>query len=140
MTLKAAEVNSGLTFHPGRLTSGTLTVTAGMTEGGGSATSAPLSISLTDPPIHRSHQDSHHSLHGGFQAEDLIWSDDRSPALAHGSPAASIAMHAADVLFPGTALLRSDFATLVADDRGGKLTADAPDRPAATLFSRSPTE
>jgi hypothetical protein len=57
VTLTAAEVNSGLTFHPGRLTSGTLTVTASMTEGGGAATSAPLTISLSDPPVHRSHGD-----------------------------------------------------------------------------------
>jgi hypothetical protein len=139
-TLTAAEVNSGLTFHPGRLTSGTLTVTAGMTESGGSATSAPLTVSLTDPPLRRSHQDFHHSLHGGFHAEDLIWTDDRPPAVARGSPASSDGMRAADILFPGTALLGSDFATLVADDRAGKLTADGPDMPAATLFSRSPTQ
>jgi hypothetical protein len=139
VTITAAEVNSGLTLHPGRLTSGTLTVTAGMTEGGGSATSAPLTVSLTDSPIHRSHQDSHHSLHGGFQAEDLIWTDDRSPAVARGSLASSDGVRAADILFPGTALLGSDFATLMADDRGGKLTADAPDRPVGTLFSRTPT-
>jgi hypothetical protein len=52
VTLTAAEVNSGLTFHPGKLISGTLTVTASMTEGGGSATSAPLTILLSDPPVH----------------------------------------------------------------------------------------
>jgi ELWxxDGT repeat protein len=52
VTLTAAEVNSGLSLHPGGLTSGTLTVTASMTEGGGSATSAPLTISLPDPPAH----------------------------------------------------------------------------------------
>lgn len=52
VTLTAAEVNSGLTFHSGRLTTGTLTVTASMTEGGGSATSAPLTIALSDPPVH----------------------------------------------------------------------------------------
>jgi hypothetical protein len=52
VTLTVAEVNSGLTLHPGRLISGKLTVTASMTEGGGSATSAPLTISLSDPPAH----------------------------------------------------------------------------------------
>jgi ELWxxDGT repeat protein len=133
VTLTAAEVNSGLTFHPGRLTSGTLNLTASMTEGGGSATSAPLTVSLTDPPIHHPHDHSPHS------AGELIWTDDRSPGVADGSPAPSDGMRAADILFPGTTLLRSDFASLVADDRGGKLAADGPDRPVATLFSRTPT-
>jgi ELWxxDGT repeat protein len=74
VTLTAAEVNSGLIFHPGRLTSGTLTVTASMTEGGGSATSAPLTISLTDPPTshHRTAHDVANTLH---ETDGLLWAD-----------------------------------------------------------------
>ena len=37
-------------------------------------------------------------------------------------------MRAADILFPGTALLRSEFASLVADDHAGKLTVDGNER------------
>jgi ELWxxDGT repeat protein len=75
VTLTAAEVNSGLTFHPGRLTSGTLTATAGMTEGGGSATSAPLTISLTDPPTshHRAGHDGANTL--PHDMGGLLWAD-----------------------------------------------------------------
>jgi hypothetical protein len=68
--LTAAEVNSGLTFHPGRLTTGTLTVTASMTEGGGLATSAPLTISLSDPPVH--HQTLGSLIHQHAANLDLI--------------------------------------------------------------------
>jgi hypothetical protein len=70
VTLTAAEVNSGLTLHPGKLTSGTLTVTASMTEGGGSATSAPLTISLSDPPVH--HQTLGSLIHQHAANLDLI--------------------------------------------------------------------
>src|SRR5262249_23447357 len=71
----AAEVNSGLTLHPGRLTSGTLTVTAGMTEGGGSATSAPLTISLTDPPAAGTDQNSHQIFDNALAAWEHAWRD-----------------------------------------------------------------
>jgi len=70
VTLTAAEVNSGLTFHPGRLITGTLTVTASMTEAGGSATSAPLTISLSDPPVH--HQTLGSLIHQHAANLDLI--------------------------------------------------------------------
>jgi ELWxxDGT repeat protein len=82
VTLTAAEVNSGLTFHPGRLTSGTLTVTASMTEGGGSATSAPLTIALTDPPTSH-HRAAHnvantlpHEMDGLLRADHADWLND----------------------------------------------------------------
>jgi hypothetical protein len=70
VTLTAAEVDSGLTLHPGRLTSGKLIVTASMTEGGGSATSAPLTISLSDPPVH--HQSLGSLIHQHAAHLDLI--------------------------------------------------------------------
>jgi hypothetical protein len=70
VTLTAAEVNSGLTLHPGKLTSGALTVTGSMTEGGGSATSAPLTISLSDPPVH--HQTLGSLIHQHAADLDLI--------------------------------------------------------------------
>jgi ELWxxDGT repeat protein len=70
VTLTAAEVNSGLTLHPGKLLSGTLTVTASMAEGGGSATSAPLTISLSDPPVH--HQTLGSLIHQHAANLDLI--------------------------------------------------------------------
>ena len=62
--------NSGLTFHLGRLITGTLTVTASMTEAGGSATSAPLTISLSDPPVH--HQTLGSLIHQHAANLDLI--------------------------------------------------------------------
>jgi hypothetical protein len=101
VTLTAAEVNSGLTLHPGRLTSGTLTATASMTEAGGSATSAPLTISLSDPPVHhqslgsRIHQhaanlDLIEQLHTHLAKHDLLLYDphghDESNTLALWSP------------------------------------------------------
>jgi hypothetical protein len=70
VALTAEEVNSGLSLHPGKLTSGTLTVTASMTEGGGSATSAPLTISLSDPPVH--HQTLGSLIHQQAADLDLI--------------------------------------------------------------------
>jgi hypothetical protein len=69
-TLTEAEVNSSLTLHPGRLISGKLTVTASMTEGGGSATSAPMTISLSDPPVH--HQTLGSLIHQHAAHLDLI--------------------------------------------------------------------
>jgi hypothetical protein len=86
VTLTAAEVNSGLTFHLGKLTSGTLTVTASMTEAGGSATSSPLTISLSDPPLrhqtlgsriqqHAANLDLIEQLHAA-KADQLIYDHD----------------------------------------------------------------
>jgi hypothetical protein len=73
--LTAAEVNSGLTFHPGKLTSGSLTVTGSMTEGGGSATSAPLTIALADPPTphHRAARNVANTL--PHDMDGLLWAD-----------------------------------------------------------------
>jgi hypothetical protein len=103
VTLTAAEVNSGLTLHPGKLTSGTLTVTASMTEGGGSATSAPLTIPLSDPPVHQQnlgplfHQHAAHlslaeQLHTHLANPDLLLphgpeGHDGSNTLSYSSPA-----------------------------------------------------
>jgi ELWxxDGT repeat protein len=88
VTLTAAEVNSGLTLHPGRLTSGTLTATASMTEGGGSATSAPLTIALTDPPTSHhgaGHKDANTLPH---DTDGLLWADhaDHAGSANSGDP------------------------------------------------------
>jgi ELWxxDGT repeat protein len=137
VTLTAAEVNSGLTLHPGKLTSGTLTITASMTEGGGSATSAPLTISLKDPPSSvSSNEPSDHWFRSGLQdgehsgPDDVLW----RPLTNNLPPSNSV--HAGDILYPRTTLLHGEFDALLADD-GGKLTAHSSDGSARTLFSQS---
>jgi hypothetical protein len=93
------------------LISGKLTVTASMTEGGGSATSAPLTISLSDPPVdqqnlgplfhqHAAHLSLAEQLHTHLTNPDLLLLPDHeghdgSNKVSYSSPATQDTAHLA---------------------------------------------